>query len=428
MTLLSMMVALLCMTSTISGYNSKSNSRRVGSKLFSTNRGGKVLPSRFATNSSAAKLNTSKLCDVTRLDGHWVYGANESTEAGACYSKADEIFGYDAKAERRSMDSYGCSSYQSAEFVTPSCLMLSLTESFNKFVGDSLMLQQYVAAQCYLSEVTSKTPSASRPSFHMLFDAFLRPNIPCFAACLQNSSFRLSVRKKFPDPCSGCPEGKPVSSTPPHHSSYGQGAPVGEHSSTVSASVVAGSPITKSVRSQWWMQKLPPDTRVLVIGTGAWYNSFQGMEQGSEEYGKTLFLLRPIFRHLIDEGVMIIWLALPPMVDDLSFAKAGEYGWDSFRANNARAFQSFREMGVLFLDLGLMMYERKIYDPRSSADGLHWCNLGRTSMPSIINQMIFHLAAVTIEEAQVSTKRTTITTHQRPGVNKHRASPNLKLL
>lgn len=143
----------LCMISVGGGYDSKSSSRRVGSKLFSTNRGGKVLPSRYATNSSTSKLNTSQLCDVTKLDGYWVYGTNESTEAGACYSKADEVFGYDAKAERRSMESYGCQSYQSAEFLTPSCMKLSLTESFNTlkqklfpgsvvFVGDSLMLQQ----------------------------------------------------------------------------------------------------------------------------------------------------------------------------------------------------------------------------------------------------------------------------------------------
>ena len=142
MALLPVVMSLLfiCMTNVSDGYTSSmSNSRRrVGSSLF---------------NSSATKLNTSTLCDVTKLDGHWVYGANESTAAGACYSKADEIFGYDAKAERRSMESYGCQSYQSAEFATPSCMMLSLTEAFGvvkqklfpgsvAFVGDSLMLQQ----------------------------------------------------------------------------------------------------------------------------------------------------------------------------------------------------------------------------------------------------------------------------------------------
>jgi hypothetical protein len=117
---------------------------------------------------------------------------------------------------------------------------------------------QYVAAECDLNGGKSQHPhSRSSVKFRYIFDAFLRPNIPCLPACLQNSTFRLSVRDQFPDPCLGCREGKLISSIPPHHSSFMK--------TTGNPGTVGGSS-----RAQWWMQKLPSDTRVLVLSTGAW--------------------------------------------------------------------------------------------------------------------------------------------------------------
>lgn len=153
MKLLWILLSLLYATSDSIGIKSKRSSKHAGKGLFSAGTSSKVLPSRYATNSTSTKLNTSKLCDATKLQGHWIYGTNESTDFGNCYTSADVIFGSDAKAARRSMDNYGCKSYQSAEFSTPSCIVLSSSESNSilkqkllpgsfVFVGDSLMMQQ----------------------------------------------------------------------------------------------------------------------------------------------------------------------------------------------------------------------------------------------------------------------------------------------
>ena len=118
-----------------------------------------------------------------------------------------------------------------------------------------------MAAQCAFAdedighnpEHSTSTSTTSSFSPQYIFNSFLRPNIPCEAICLQNTSFRLGVKGHFPDPCSGCPEGKAISSAPPHHSAFRRGG-----------GVMAGS------GAKWWMHDLPVNTRVLIISTGAW--------------------------------------------------------------------------------------------------------------------------------------------------------------
>lgn len=46
------------------------------------------------------------------------------------------------------------------------------------------------------------------------------------------------------------------------------------------------------------------------------------------------------FTVFVFSGVIIIWLTLPLLVDDIDYeVKKGKFGWDEFAANNARAIQ-----------------------------------------------------------------------------------------
>lgn len=300
MRLLAVLLAVVCSSCSSSVGRSKSSGRSSGSSIFSGQSLSRFTPTRRASTSA---LNISLYCDTSTVTGYWRYGANESTDVSACKSDSGK-FGKHKAAAYKQMTNYACPSYRSATYVpTSNCSLLSTSESLNilkysmnpgaiVFVGDSLMMQQvgpsnalwshipylsvcifcqstpaqlrikmllqycsflflyhqYIAAQCDLNDLST----ARSFSLHYNFDQYLRPNIPCEAICLQNATFRLSVRKKFPDPCSGCPEGRLISSTPPHYSSYKMNTQEGV----------------------WWMHRLPTDTRVLVISTGAWWVLF----------------------------------------------------------------------------------------------------------------------------------------------------------
>ncbi len=133
---------------------------------------------------------------------------------------------------------------------------------------------KYIAAQCDLfskmdthnivsaSSSTHHLPHLDRaPHFSVYFDfdSFLRPDIPCLPTCILNETFRLQVRNKFPNPCKGCPDGVKVSPPPTYSSDVRSADRRSDQGGTG-----AGSP------RPWWMDRIPSDTRILIISTGAW--------------------------------------------------------------------------------------------------------------------------------------------------------------
>ena len=143
------------------------------------------------------------------------------------------------------------------------------------------------------------------------------------------------------------------------------------------------------------------DTKVIIVNTGSWYNQFQGIDNSSWAFTDTLFLLRPIFEDYIKNGTVVVWLPLPPLLDLSRDGSSDLFEWKSFEERNQQAKNDFIKLGVVYLDgVEIANRYRKENDSSISPDGLHWCNPGPTSIPSFINQAVFHAVAVELHRRQ----------------------------
>lgn len=121
------------------------------------------------------------------------------------------------------------------------------------------------------------------------------------------------------------------------------------------------------------MAKIPNDTRVLVVDGGMWYSEYQGIENPLELYIETLALLKPIFQRYIEQGIIVVWVPIPPLiVPPGSEWKLYQYGAIRYAAQNEAAKEAFQPIGVLIIDnLYKIMEARKRHDEHVTKDGVH---------------------------------------------------------
>jgi hypothetical protein len=71
------------------------------------------------------------------------------------------------------------------------------------------------------------------------------------------------------------------------------------------------------------------------------------------------------------------------------------YGYALFATYDEMARDFFASSRVKFLNISRATSERKVVDPASSGDGLHWCNWASTSVPQMIVNKILHMLSHT---------------------------------
>lgn len=239
--------------------------------------------------------------------------------------------------------------YRRAVYQTPGCQLLPIESSLKMlrdvsasiaYVGDSLSAQLYLSALCTSEHYT-------RPTFPLLsfyHDLFLRSDVPCDAQC-SNSTYA-QLQSGLKDPCWNCKDG-----------------------------IKKNNDIYMRNESLWHHQVVTKGVSALVVGSGAWYNMYQGLMDSATEYNATMYIMGPLFQRLKqDHGIEVFWLGLPPHNVDVNTMNVTDYGyeWAHFEEKNAIAKHALKAFGVTFIDTHELLHRRKRIDPRISPDGLHW--------------------------------------------------------
>jgi hypothetical protein len=301
----------------------------------------------------------------------------------------DKFVGYSIKDH---ITKYSCKNQSSkhATFQPYHCELLSPRQSFKQihtmeehhqqtlgnrkrivYVGDSLVAQTYVAAMCSHEQHNKQQ---SEFTFTYLKELFLRADIPCHPSCLNNSKLYLANIHNLSNPCGACPEGK----------------------------------LTVFADHKIWSKRLednvPNDTLALVIGVGSWFNNFQGVINSTKEFATTVYMIKPLLLHLIhDRQIHVFWHGLPPIALDKSVHYQGfryTYEWFGYEEKDAIAKSVFASTPIHFLDVGRLTRKRREMDHSIGADHVHWCNPGAHSIPTFINQIIFHTLTTIMMQQQ----------------------------
>lgn len=265
---------------------------------------------------------------------------------------------------------YSCfnQTYKLARYSTPHCHVETLNNAMNSisehisrtdkvalakqkekrrnrvvFIGDSLMGQIYIAAQCSLEE--HHIPPQHFLNLSYYGDFFLRPDIPCDPKCIGNPTmWNVSAEKVIFPPCFACPKGvlRPFDT-------------------------FIHDPIAS------WVENIPNDTFAVVLSSGAWYNIYKGLVDPVRTFEDTLIKLKPFLQHIVQQRqIEVIWVGLPPMsVGDVE-ALGKNYGWDSFPVKDDLVKKHYSDLGVHFIDTNRLLGSRKVDDPRVKSDPLHW--------------------------------------------------------
>jgi hypothetical protein len=270
--------------------------------------------------------------------------------------------------------------YDVAVFRPARCDVLTIDESLAvitaqkpsirhvHFLGDSLMLQQYLAWHCELSRYAAAAAPATSllPTSAHSFSSFLLGDLRCYPKCARNAAF-LSSQRKSSGHCIACDrKGKPLPLLP--------------------LSRVA------------WLRDLPANTDVLILGTGTWYSEFfLGTRNTARLYATMLGIVAPALESLVaTRCICVIWLAIPPPPPAPG---RPEFSWSTFAEKNAAARKAFLQHApsVIFLDAWQALQQRRMSPLGdafvSSTHGLHWCNPGRGTIPSWLTQHILHTIA-----------------------------------
>lgn len=264
-----------------------------------------------------------------------------------------------------------CKNYSTAIFVPNRCHLMHFDKSLavlNRvlgnysivFMGDSLGRQQFEAATCdTVNEVSQK--------FSFITSHFIRQDLPCKSECQNVTYQRIQMEKEnnFCKQCNVLPIGVPIAEA------------------------------QQRLMEIFFKEQFPPNMRVLIINSGAWYNYHKGLI-GLPEYEEMLHLLAPIVGNMVQNGRLVAWMPAPISNDDKDMANF--YGWSDFDKYNKLAKFLLAPLGVLFVDnMEDILHVRKLEDPRISSDALHWCNPGIGTIPSFINQVYFHFMALAVQ-------------------------------
>ena len=269
---------------------------------------------------------------------------------------------------------YGCAgsvpgllhqfAYPIAEFIPTECtihpasdtLPIVIGQCFARrqpeilWVGDSLTNQLLTAFRCELERagVGIVTPFVQ--------DFWLTTRLPCSWKC-ENTSFLHENRASQAMECYAC-----------HNDT---GLPNSHYSELVG-----------------WRRRLTNKTCALVIGAGAWYTPAKLGERAdvSVEWARTLAELTNVLSEL---KIPVFWLGLPPCQGGRA-----EHHWNELWRLDLAAKNTFSGTNVQFLDTSLFSRSRKEANSTISADGLHWCNPGRSTIPKLMIDRLLHLLQV----------------------------------
>ena len=294
------------------------------------------------------------LCSYLNIfNGNWTFSAapRKVNAWASCPLYQQGIIQLDSYA-RHHEGKFSCLDliHTKATYRAHECNILPIRDSFqavastNKaivYIGDSLIMQLYLAAQCSaeLFGVSQTLKSV------VIQDLFLRNDIPCDPRCLTNETFRL--QDTWVHPCWACRSGKRKEFS------------------------------TFETDPDSWHNRLPSSPlSAVVLSSGAWYNTFKGIINSTATYIEMLHKVGPILRSINKvRSAEVFWVGLPPIVIHPGHdneTRAYMYEWIAYADKDRIAKEILQAYGVNFIDTDRLTRYRKFIDLNTSADGMHW--------------------------------------------------------
>ena len=278
---------------------------------------------------------------------------------------------------------YSCNYYYNATYHTNNkCTILNPQESLQLFyhfkvkyqhhvvppkimiVGDSLSGQMYITLKCMMESfnIMSKIDYS--------LELFYLPNIPCSDQCLTDIKFREKNVANIINPCAACPDG-------------------------IKQNFSINNIFFKSFKKDYWYNKITPETRILILGGGSWFNYYKGVINSTETYKEMLMFVGKlvlVLKHEKIRGLEVYWIDLPPIIPGTQNKVYPKYEWDDFQNKNDLASKILPAYGIHVLNTNKAVYSRKAHDIYvSEPSTLHWCNPGSFSVPYFQGTSILHL-------------------------------------
>lgn len=207
------------------------------------------------------------------------------------------------------------------------------------FVGDSLMIQYFIALRCALE--SHRLLNVIEPVYTT--DVFLRFDIVCDERCATNDTFYAQSRTSS---CFGCKHNREKAD---YRKDYF------EH------------PLM-------WANNVPKDTIAILLGVGSWYNNHKKITNSNEVFRDTMIKTRVLIEKIRNETsndqqpINFYWMGLP--TDTSLFLS--KYGSKTYAEKDMIAYNVLTPIGVQFVNVSHLTSPRKNHDYNSCADGLHW--------------------------------------------------------
>ena len=318
-----------------------------------------------------------KYCkNVVNLEGKWNYTQNIEIPL---LQRDCPIFDKKYNFTDSPALKYSSCSYKEAYFISNhNCDILNITQSihllllqknnqYNKLhvtiIGDSLSLQHYYSLLCNIERLKLE----NLIEIKLISSTTLRNDLNCDTKCYTDKYWHTNDHlKQF---CVGCLN---PNSTKHENMNYSF---IKNWNEEYEKNIL----LTKSMNEI----KIK---YIIIIGTGAWYNEPLMIGHNStEEYSLMLLKTGKILHNYYKlYNITSIWLPLPPIIE-----LKQQYLWNKFQLRNIEAIKILKNYNIITFSNELLR-QRKIDDNKISTDGMHYCNLGYTSVPTFNLELIFH--------------------------------------
>lgn len=247
------------------------------------------------------------------------------------------------------------------------------------FAGDSFIQQLALSANC-----TAESFKFHNFELCPIWSEFLRDDYPCEDQCVYNETFRNELMSNKFSRCLACTNGI--------RSKY-------------------------NTSGQSWLHHVSVNqTAAIVLGSGAWYNAYLTVGDPNI-YNDTLNKVGRACQFFQQHhGIPCFWIGLPPV--SIQYAEYPSYSsllskFSIYPTYNRWAQFILQQYGVTFINIEMLLTQRKSVSPNVSVDGVHWwwvvlflilmlllnlflqlcSNPGINAVPTFINRVIFHLLA-----------------------------------